>query len=332
VASGETLSLSALLSRVLGHLTTELEVAVAVGAEMPSLAVWSNVVRCVADAGTEGLHERALPGAARISRRLAVPAVRNAVRRGWISAHNGLDGDTSQYLFLSDSGQAATEVWRAQLATLDTTSHGDQFRAVLEALVGQLQLELPHFPVSYGAADPSAIGSCFVPPRRADGIPAHGTDWTPILRGDGDTVSFLPLTALLSQALMAFTIDYESGFPWPLASTATVLCHLSAEPRPLADIPGEHGIAGNGKSLLERHLIAVVTRDPADPKTKLVRLTERGQAVVQRHPGRLETVESAWRERHGDAVIDGLRDGLGFVANTISEPQPDHVTAPSHLG
>ncbi|MEY2474829.1 MAG: hypothetical protein QOG87_144 [Actinomycetota bacterium] len=310
-----------LLSRVLGQMTTDLEAAAGVGPAVPSLAVWSNVVRCVAEAGSDGIDEKGLAHAARISRRLATAAVKGAARRGWITAQ----------LELTESGEAAASVWPAELTGLDADPAYTALRAVLIDVVGRLPFELPHFPASYGAADPSAVGGPFVPPsKKADGVPTHGKDWRPVLRADEDTVTSLPLTALLSQTLMAFTIDYENRFPWPLASTATVLCHISAEPRPLADVPGEHGITGNGKSLLERHLIAVVTRDEADG-AKVVALTDRGRAVMQHHPTRLETVEADWRGRYGDDSITALRDALGPLASGARD-QPDHVMAPLHVG
>lgn len=321
-----------LLSRVLGHLTAELEQAAGVGPAMPALAVWSNVVRCVGEAGPDGLDERMLPEAARISSRLATAAVTGAARRGWVGVGPGRTGSKSRHVQLTDVGLAAARSWPSALAAMDSTWQRSPLRASLEQLVARFPFEHPHFPASYGAADPSVTGGPYVQgSKKGDGIPAHGKDWRPVLRAEGDTVSSLPITALLSQALMAFTIDYEDRFPWPLASTATVLCQLTAEPRPLADVAGDHGITGNGKSLLERHLIAVVTRDPADAKRKLVALTDRGIAVMHHHPSRLETVESTWREQFGQQLIEGLRDALGSVAPAASS-LPDHVIAPLHLG
>ncbi|MCA1841056.1 MAG: MarR family winged helix-turn-helix transcriptional regulator [Actinobacteria bacterium] len=324
----ETLSLPVLLSRVLGHFATEMQSADA-GHAVPSLAVWSNVLRCVSDVGPDGISESALPSAARLSRRLATAAVTGAARRGWISVSEG-DGKKRQ-VQLAELGLAAANIWPTRLAALDAAKEHIRMRMVLEGLVRQLPFELPHFPASYGAADPSAIGGSFVKPPKKTGIPAHGIDWSPVPRDDGDTVSSLPLTVLLSQTLMALTTDYESHFPWPLASTATVLCHLGAEPRPLAEVPGEHGIAGNGKSLLERHLIATVSRDPADARRKLVALTDRGLAVMQHHPARLAAVEEDWRERFGPGTVTELRDALIPVAKLASN-QPDHVIAPLHNG
>ncbi|MEA3078043.1 MAG: hypothetical protein QOF60_2951 [Actinomycetota bacterium] len=318
----DTSPLPVLLSRVLGELTAEVESAAGVGPGMPSLAVWSNVVRCVADGRADGIGERALPAAARISRRLATAAVTGSTRREWITAEAEA-GSKARHLRLTDAGRAAADVRPARLGVLDAEWKDRPLRGLLEGLVSQFELELPQFPASYGTADPSAIGGPYTPGGK------HGVDWKPVPRREGDTVSSLPLTALLSQALVAFTMDYERAFPWPLASTANVLVHLASEPRPLADVPGDHGIAGNGKSLLERHLIATVTADPANPKRKLVALTDRGAAVVHHHPARLEAVEAEWRNRYRDALVAGLRQALGAVP---TNDHPDHVVSPLHRG
>ena len=325
--STDVLPLPVMLSRVLGQLTSEVEAAAGVGGKVPSLAVWSNVVRCVAEAGPAGLDEKALRAAARISSRHATAAVTGSVRWGWITA----EGTGKQRrLELGDAGRHAAKTWPDQLAALDTEWKQSPLRHGLEELVGQLELELPHFPASYGPADPSATGAPFIRPEKPlEGV-VHGTDWKPVRRAEGDTVSFLPITALLSQALMAFTIDYENKFPWPLHSTLTRLAHIGVEPKPLAELPDGHGITGAGKSLLERHLIVEVTTDSA--KRKLVALTDRGVQVKQHHPGRLQTVETAWRERYGDKLVDDLRNALTPLATGDAASQPDHLRGRIHGG
>jgi hypothetical protein len=234
---------------------------------------------------------------------------------------------------LTDLGWSAATTWPAHVASLDAEWAGTPLRAVLEEIVGGLAFELPHFPASYGTADPSAIGGPYMQGgKRTEGVPMHGKDWRPVPRADGDTVSSLPITALLSQVLMAFTIDYEDRFPWPLESTLNVLCHIGEAPQPLADVPGDHGITGAGKSLLERHLIAVVSREAANPKTKLVALTDRGVLVLQHHPRRLEAVEAEWTERFGTDTVTALRAALVPLAASASAAVPDHAMAALHLG
>jgi hypothetical protein len=327
----ETLPLSVLLSRVLGSLTTELEEAVNKMGEMPSLAVWSNVLRCVADGKRDGIDDRELAEAARISKRLAVAAVTGSARRGWTVVEPIPGAGKHRRVKLSDAGRHAARVWPKQLAALDEAWKGSPLRTALEELVGQLPFELPHFPATYGTADPSAIGGPYMQgAKRKDDLPAHGTDWKPVVRGETDTLSDLPITALLSQTLMAFAIDYEDKFPWPLANTATVLRHIGPDPRPLADLPVDHEIKGNGKSLLERHLIVAVSADPTDRRKKLVALTDRGELVLTHHPRRREAVEKEWRMRFGDALVTGLHDRLARVAPDGG--YPDHVMAPLYLG
>jgi hypothetical protein len=315
------------LSRVIGQLTRDVESAAGVGDSVPSLAVWSNVLRCVADAEPDWMDERDLPAQARISRRLAVSAVTGAARRAWIETE--VITGKHRRVRLAALGTAAAQTWPEHLTALDAKWAASDLRGVIEALVARLPLELPHFPATYGSADVSAIGAPYS--NRTGSGRLHGTDWTPVPRGDGDTVTLLPITALLSQALGAFTIDYEDQFQWPLANTTLVLVHLSSEPRPLADVPGRHEITGNGKSLTERHGITTVTRDPDDPRRNLVALTPRGAAVLQHHPARLEATEKEWRARYGGDIVDGLRAALAPVA-ARAESQPDHVLAPLHLG
>lgn len=280
----------------------------------PTLAVWANVLRPFADVDPEPLDEVALASAGRLSRRFATAAITDGIGAGLLERAGGGGGRGRHGgVTLTDAGRAAAAAWSARIAGTSKLWQRDPLRTALEELVAQLPFELPHHPASYGAADPSAIGGPAMQREpRKDGLPAHGADWRPVERaGAGvDTASFLPTNALLSQALMAFTIDYEDRFPWPLASTASVLVHLGADPRPLDDLPAGHGLVGNGKSLLERHLIVTVSPDPADRRKKRAALTDRGLAVLQHHPGRLQTVETEWRERYSGELIDRLRNGL----------------------
>lgn len=312
----DAVPLSVPLSHVLGGLTAELA---AQKGNVPSLAMWSTVVRCVGD----GIDDRALPEAARTSSRFATSAITRAVSQGWITAEPTPAARKTRRLQLSDAGKAATKIWTERLAALDARWAGTPLRSALEQLVGRLPFELPHFPVSYGSADPSAIGGPYAQQvKRTAGVPAHANDWKPVPRSDGDTVATLPLTALLSQALIAFTIDYEDRFPWPLTNTVNVLSHLSEEPRPLEEIPDGHGIAGNGKSLTERHLIVAVTKKGG---RQLVALTDRGALVMTHHPQRLQAVAAEWTERFGDSLITELHDALTDAEASLSGASPDHL-------
>jgi hypothetical protein len=255
--------------------------------------------------------------------------VTGAARRGWVTVSSGTAG---RDLRLTGAGHTSTDVWQERLSALDAQCADSSLRRSLESLVAQLPLELPYFPASYGSADPSVIGGSFVPARPDHDVPAHGQDWRPVRRGEGDTVSAVPLTGSLSQALVAFAIDYEARPMWPLASTTLVVQHLRAEPMPLAHVPGEHGIAGNGKSLLERHGVAVVTIDPTNPRRRLVQLTPRGDSIRRNHEHALAECEAAWRARFGDHVVGDLQTALAANPWAMNSSLPDHVVAPLHHG
>jgi 2-C-methyl-D-erythritol 4-phosphate cytidylyltransferase len=119
---------------------------------------------------------------------------------------------------------------------------------------------------------------------------------------------------------------------WPLASTTLVVQHLRPEPVPLDHVPGDHGVAGNGKSLLERHGIAVVTGGTGRTAAKLVHLTPYGEQIRSHHAPYVAAVEDAWRARFGADVVDRLRTTLEGEPAAAAASLPDHVVAPLHLG
>jgi hypothetical protein len=102
-------------------------------------------------------------------------------------------------LRLTAPGDAADERGRA---ALDRTEAGwaERFRGPvatlrggLEALVGRLDLELPHLPMVYGPADTRITGGW--------SVTSPGQDWRSVARDSPGTAAGLPLSALLSQAL-----------------------------------------------------------------------------------------------------------------------------------
>lgn len=161
----------------------------------------------------------------------------------------------------------------------------------LEALVSQLELEHPHFPVPYGAVDPTFCG------RRGG-----GRDWKPVRREPASSVEGLPMTALLSQALVAFAIDYEKGRRGPIQWAANILDGLDAVSVDVAPVPncGPHTVAN-----LQRLNIVTVDQD------EVVRLTPRGRVMRDAYRPLCEGVESRWRQRLGSSLIDQTIDAVG---------------------
>ncbi|WP_260739562.1 hypothetical protein [Tunturiibacter lichenicola] len=166
----------------------------------------------------------------------------------------------------------------------------NQLRTSLEALVATFPLEHPHYPASYGLADASITGG-------------NGVDWKPVYRSGTDTVSNLPLSALVSQALVAFAMQYEELSPVAFSLSASVIRQMPAEGRPLRDLGRSPGV-----SALIRHGF-VHTSGPSG--REIARLTTRGLEVHRLYDTRIHTVETSWQRQFGKDRVAALVCSLG---------------------
>lgn len=157
----------------------------------------------------------------------------------------------------------------------------------MQAIAGKLDVELP-----LGLPGDSEVG---------------GTSPPPAAGGTGS----LPLPALLSQVLAAFTIEFNRESRAPLALCANALRLLGEKPIPEADIPRLTGsspeTSGIGWQL--KPYIAVEP-DPAARRGKVVRLTPPGLSAQQTYQKLTGEIEKRWGEGFGADVIRGLRDSL----------------------
>ena len=129
------------------------------------------------------------------------------------------------------------------------------------------------------------------------------------------------LPALLSRVLLAFAIDVERQSRLTMVVGANALRVLSTDPVQVADLPRRAGLSKEAVSgalgLLERHGYAVVEPDPAASRRKVARLTARGQRAQDDHHRTVGAVEQQWRDRFGEALVDGLAGALrGLFAET----------------
>ncbi len=300
--------LSVLLSKALVALTREFENAGAGTLPLPSLTMWSNVLQYVTDDGVElGTFWRT----ARISKRAVRAAIHAVERHGYVAVRPDPSETKRKVVNLTTKGRQTRDSMRRLFDVVDKrwrkrfgSRTSDALRAALERLVSQLELELPHHPTGYGSADPS--------------VGRGGQDWKPVARtGDGD-VSSLPLSALLSQALMAFSLDFElSGMCHAL--TANVLRLVGDDGRPLAELPHATHVEG-----LQRHGVVRIEAHPDDPKHKVVHLTAVGRAAREAYPRVIQRVERDWRERYGADVVDALREPLERVVAELDDDLPHH--------
>ena len=316
-------ALPTLLARTLLDLNGEFDEA-AQDEKPLSLMLSADLLRAIPD---EGVSVKDLGPALRISRRALRGWLGLEKKGGWftveaIAPRGKVVALTERGRRLRDRGAALVDeterAWQSKVGA----AKAKRLRSVLETIVSQFDLELPHYPITYGPVDPSAVGGGGAvrgkpgPPR----IPPHGADWAPVVRDGGDTVSALPLHALVSQALVAFTIDYEERM-FPMAWSALLASSLPDGSAPMEELPEILGVNGLGKSLLERHGIVKVT----GKDKKVANLTPIGLRIRDAHEPMLAAAEALWRERYGTDVVDELVAALDAVRPKLAPDLPDWV-------
>lgn len=157
----------------------------------------------------------------------------------------------------------------------------------------------------------------------------------------------MPLSALLSQTLVAFTIEFDNeaerqiehrtvrhggtrGGVW-LASMAMWLNCMRYAGEDLITV-GEMQRLARGRTNLDgmrRWGYITLTPDPADRRSKprqadlLIRATPRGLAAKQAWEPLTGVVEQRWRERYGADAIGRLTDSLQTIAVQQGDWLPD---------
>jgi DNA-binding MarR family transcriptional regulator len=342
----EPIALCGLLSRALVDLAGEFDAVatdIADARDRPNIVLWSNFGRLFDD--DRPVRRRDLPKQARLSRRAMKSTVARLEWIGWITVAPDPDRPRDRLVTLNEAGRRAFAAWRARGPAVEAAWRArvgddrvDRLRGALERLVGQFDLELPHYPTGYGAADVSMTGAASThpshpaepgPPR----LPPRGDDWHPVLRTRDDTVSALPLSALLSQALVAFAIDYESHGFGAILFAADVLPLIDDAGIPRRDAPPAGAISGDGRSVLERHGIVVV--DPPGPGPdgdRLVRLTARGRQQRDAYGPLTREVEARWADRFGTDAVAALRAALEALDPTRDPTLPHFPIVRFELG
>ena len=323
----------------------------AAGGPPPSLELYANLLRVVPD---DGIEQNELPALARLSKR-AVKWNAGLAQRVGLVVLGGKRVELTEAGRSARDGavrcmEAAEAAWRKRF--------GDEIvarlRASLEALVSRFDLELPHHPAGYGPADSSVTGGVAMRwgrrhALRVKGLPGMefdaeaehaaaeawekesggrlyvrepGQDWRPVARGEADTVSGLPLYALLSQSLMAFAIDYEGCGGLALARSGNVLrlipddgleigVRASRSKGRSPFLPVDSGFAG-----LERHAYAAVVVDAEDKRRGRLTLTEKGRAVRDAYDDIVVAIEDRWKRRYGSPAVGELRSALSSLQNS----------------
>ena len=214
------------------------------------------------------------------------------LRDGWGSGRGIRSG---WMVWLTERGRKACEIWPPLFGEIEqrwVMRFGEDdlvgLRRALEDVVSQIDIELPQALPGYLEQEDS------YPPRSARGA------------------SSLSLPALLSQSLLAFTIEFERESRAPLWLCANTLRVLGENPIRECDIPrltgGSPETSGIGWQIKP---YIVIEPDPAANRGRVVRLSPLGLAAQQTYRDLIVAIEKRWEAKFGKDKIGRLRDSLG---------------------
>jgi DNA-binding MarR family transcriptional regulator len=124
----------------------------------------------------------------------------------------------------------------------------------------------------------------------------------------------LSLAALLARTLLAFTRDFERETGLSLVICADVLRPAGREGISLRDLPRRSGVSKEAIAMAVKFLqkgdFAVVEADPGANRSKMLRLTPKGLAALDRYHQLVREIERRWETRYGEQALLQLRASL----------------------
>jgi hypothetical protein len=290
-----------------------------------SLAVWSNLMRfltvgdlCVREVAARALATenqikfelgclerwgflvlRPDPADDRPISKLLHSRTGRILRDGWGSGR----GIRSQWLArLTDKGRKATEIWPSLFGDIEQrwaarfgANQLESLRQALEAVVQQLDLDLPQ------------------------ALPGHWNADYPYSKLRAPRAGVDPLPALLSQLLLAFTIDFDCESRVPLRLCANTLRVLAQTPVPLGEISRLTGGSPETSDIgWEAKPYVAIEPDPTARRGKVARLTPLGLRAQRTYHELVREIEDRWQARFGEERIRSIHDCIGrlFVARS----------------
>jgi DNA-binding MarR family transcriptional regulator len=286
---------------------------------------WANLLRPLDGAA---LTVRDLRARTCVSRRTLNPWLTDLERRGWATTTGA---GRSKVVRLTEAGTAVAAEWREVPGTVEAAWRAasgvgpiDRLRAALAELVAQLPLELPHYPASYGTVDATIAGGA--------GVAGRGVDWRPVPRaepGDVGAAARLPLHALISHAVVAFALDYESeehgpfADRGPFATAATLLRAVGDDVTPVATTPFATGLSVQARYTLRRFGLGDVERGPGSDGP-VVRLTAKGREWRDAYVPTVDAVTRAWCAAYGDTTVAEVAGAAEAVGALLPPGLPDY--------
>ena len=309
--------LSALLSPVLIAFTIELDneyerrfAEAGIGRRFGvSLVMWSNFMRFVGD----GIGAGELPAVAGLPKarllstlgglerwRYVTVGPRSGQKRDGYGSARGLRADW--VVRPTQAGRVAVQIWRPLPVEIERRwedrfgSAAGELKDSLRAIVAGLDVSLPEYlPI---------VGS-------PNGMIAEVDPRGPKIAAADH------LSALLSQVLLAYTLDFEQRSELSLPLSANVIRVLDENGTALKDLPLAAGVS---KEAVAMAMTFLTKNGYVAVESKVARLTPKGRDAGERSARLHEEVERTWEERFGKAAVRRLRRSLaGLVGSRLSE-------------
>lgn len=269
-----------------------------------SLAMWENCMRFI---GEKGVTVRELERLARTTTNL------NGMERwGYIFVEPDPADKRPKpphrdwVIHATPAGRKAQEIWRPLFGVIEKrwqerfgSKEIAQLRDALCALCRQINVDLPDCPpiLGYGLVRKDQEYDLRAPTANED-----------------EHSSRLPLSALLSRVLLAFTIEFEGESDLSLAIRANIVRVLDETGVRVRDLPRFSGVSKEmikvSLGFLKKRNYIVIVSDPAAQGTKLVRLTPKGLQAQRFYYQLTVAIEARWRARFGEAGVRNLRNSL----------------------
>ena len=302
---------------------------------LPSLPVWSNMLRAI---DSRGVEQSEIERKAVIATRTRKVVLKQCIAQGWIELQKRGSPRPKSFATLTESGEKATlnggrrirSVERAWALQAPATYR--RLRSALLHVVAKFDLEYPFYITGYGPADDSLTGGAYVRQKiRDDRVPAHGLEWPVVFRDSKKSVEKYPISVLLSQALAGYALDYEMSRLGNLGHVLKVFRYVDDNGVPLGAVREKGKITGGGRSLHERHLNVVLEPGKPANDSRLVYLTPKARRARDAYPNLVQSVEETWRNRFGKSAISELRAALEELDRTLPSNLPDYPDTTSWM-
>ena len=329
--------ISTLLSQVLVAYTIELDneferrfEEAGGGARVVSVVMWSNFLRFVGDGIAVGelLDAAGLPKGRMLStlggmerwRYVFVASARarqppKAKRDGWGSAR-GLRNDW--VVRQTPAGRTAAAIWPELFDEIEArwqerfgADAVDELREALQAIVARIDVELPEFlPVVDGKNGMAAD----LPPREKRGAAADVSR----------------LAVLLSQVLLAYTLDFERESELSLPLSANFVRVLDGKGVSVRNLPLLTGVSKEATAMALTFLAKTgfVAVEGTSAATKLARLTPKGQKLQSTLARLHADVAKRWETRRLRSALERVLEHADLARGLEPHPGGWRVSKP----